>query len=539
MHTTTDNGSVVHCSLDENEVESVGNVASSNNNNNYDPPPFIPAVVQLIEAKEGAYMLDFESTHDSNMFAKKANSEAYIDRTAWIHLLAYSEFAGKPITRENIELELKHPLNIVNLSLDTKISSFVSLDDDATNDQELEKAARECTTQIIAIPSSNAQMCDSSNASSIEGLQCDETRQKSSTVCTTSGDAPTVASAICDSEIEVQAGQSLTHSNENSDTRTDHSPVLYTMSIVGSKIQPAAKAVSLRCQLLRRATLQFDTLKFMFGEMKGQRLRGIKLLQSKVKLVITIRRFLGISQYQIQAVAPETLDIFSQRCYAKPLQIIPSGGRVNREELLERAIAHRNQTLCRKIVRNWMSWKSQVMAEHQRKEDAIQNATTAHQRTLTLRCFRALRMYSTQQRSRRANAANASKSNTRKEIAFAARSPPRIDDETPVLVSELDVMEPVVGKKHPSGLNVFLEDFQHYAGYLDLRRNATQQPPSSYSRLRLLDEATLQRMKREKLAGASNLFDVPLEIIHSSSQSDMSDVEYISREIASRILDRV
>ncbi len=49
---------------------------------------------------------------------------------------------------------------------------------------------------------------------------------------------------------------------------------------------------------------------------------------------------------------------------------------------------------------------------------------------------------------------------------------------------------------------------------------------------------TLQRLKREKLAGASNLFDVLLEIIHSSSQSDMSDVDYIHKDTASRVADR-
>lgn len=49
---------------------------------------------------------------------------------------------------------------------------------------------------------------------------------------------------------------------------------------------------------------------------------------------------------------------------------------------------------------------------------------------------------------------------------------------------------------------------------------------------------TLQRLKREKMTGASNLFDVPLEIIHSSSQSDMNDVEYIHKDTASMVVDR-
>jgi hypothetical protein len=410
-------------------------------------------------------------------------------------------------------------------------------------DPEPDTADRESTytdgTQTHSIARSSAQiMPNPTNASSIEGRNTDgaiscsvPTTQPTSTICIASdtfakesigqSNLPSIQSAGS----EQVASVALSSKNDGA----QHPPAAGIISIVGSKIIPAERPVSMRCRLLRRATLQFDTLRLLFIKKKGPKLRGIQLLRSKVRLVVMIRRFLGISPHQLPSVAPDNLDIFSRLDYTKPLSTNPSGGRANKE-LLERAIVHRNQMLRRKLLKNWMAWSRRVVAEHQRQEHAIKKATTAHQRALALKCLRALRLHSTQQLIDRANAVSVSTSKPRNEIA--------LDDKPPFLVSELDGMELVVGRYRRSGLDVFPEDMQQLAGYRDLRRISAR-PPPAHSRFRLLDKATLQRMKREKLAGASNLFDVPLEVIHSSSYSDIHDVEYMNRETVSRIVDRV
>lgn len=413
------------------------------------------------------------------------------------------------------------------------------ISDDAigeTLDPEPDAAAREPTYKCDAqtrssLARSSAQiMSNPANTSLIEGLDTNVTMSCS---FSTTQPVPTVCIAY-DTTCAKEASNDESNlppiqSNGSKNGSTKHSPAMDIISIVGSKIIPAERPVSMRCRLLRRATLQFDTLRLLFNKKKGPRMRGIQLLRSKVRLVVMIRRFLGISPYQLPAVAPENLDIFSRLDYTKPLSTNPSGCRVSKA-LLERAIAHRNQMLRRKLLENWMSWKRQAMAEQQRHAHAIQKAIMAHQRTLALRCLRALRAHSTQQNIDRANAVSASTSNLRNEFA--------IDDEPPFLVSELDGMELVVGRNRRSGLDVFPEDMQQSAGYQDLRR-VSARPPPGHSRFRLLDKATLQRMKREKLAGASNLFDVPLEVIHSSSYSEMHNVEYMNRETVNRIVDRV
>jgi hypothetical protein len=124
---------VVDRNGEEDGEESSENVASTNSN--CDLHTFIPTpVVQLVQANEGAYMLDFDCAIDSsatNIIAKKENNETYIDLKAWEHLLAYSELVGKPITKGQDEVEFKHPLNVMNSVLEMNASTFVLLDDDA------------------------------------------------------------------------------------------------------------------------------------------------------------------------------------------------------------------------------------------------------------------------------------------------------------------------------------------------------------------------------------------------------------------------
>ena len=365
------------------------------------------------------------------------------------------------------------------------------------------------------------------SASSMEELHTVEACPKDPIVCILSENSHTVASAereLISSPIHPHRSDQVAsvESSSKGGISSEISSATETISIVGSKIVPAEKSVSMRYRLLRRVTLQYDTLKLLFNKKKGPKLRGIKLLQSKVRLVVLMRRFLGISPSQLPAVAPDSLDIFSRLCYSKHSKASPSCGREH-EELLAKAIVHRNQMLRIKIVKNWMSWKRQVSVERQRHELELQKSIAAHQRTVTLRCFRELRAHSTRQTMNRESSVSASTtSKPRTEI----HSPSSIDDEPPFLVNELAGMELVVGRNRPSGIDVLIGDFVGYQDIVHVQRIHTQQPPPARTtRFRLLDEATLQRMKREKLAGASNLFDVPLEIIHSSSQSDMNDVE--------------
>lgn len=136
IHSTTNNVDGVSSSPEENEVESTGNVASRNTRN-YEPSPFIPAIVHLVQDKEGAYMLDFACENDtfiSNIYSTKnkddANNYAYIDENALGHLLVYSELVDKPITKDKNDY-LKRSLTAVNSARDTNASSFVLLVDDA------------------------------------------------------------------------------------------------------------------------------------------------------------------------------------------------------------------------------------------------------------------------------------------------------------------------------------------------------------------------------------------------------------------------
>lgn len=145
--TTTDNVDGISFFPEENGVESIGNVASRNTRN-YEPGKVhtgdstkgrhTPAIVQLFQAKEGAYMLDFECANDpfiSIIYSTKDkddanNYESYIDENAWGHLLVYSELVGKPISKDKNGY-VKRSIPVVNSARDTNASSFILLEDDA------------------------------------------------------------------------------------------------------------------------------------------------------------------------------------------------------------------------------------------------------------------------------------------------------------------------------------------------------------------------------------------------------------------------
>ena len=117
----------------------------------------------------------------------------------------------------------------------------------ATIDQELEKVARESHTDIIAISRCNAQICDSL-----------ETRQKIISLHNIWGFTHRCI-IYFDSKIEVQADQSLIHSNEKWLSYQSFSSHIQNVDR-RLQDQPAAKAISMWCQLLSLATLQFDKI---------------------------------------------------------------------------------------------------------------------------------------------------------------------------------------------------------------------------------------------------------------------------------------
>ena len=139
VHTTTTDDIVVGVPpidghAGEDGVKQIGDVDESNMSIR---PPSVPVVVQLVQATEGAYILDFDFANDTliaKIISKKDednpnNDETYIDEEAWEHLLAYSELVGKPISIDKNELEVKHPHNVVSPALSTNASSFVLLKD--------------------------------------------------------------------------------------------------------------------------------------------------------------------------------------------------------------------------------------------------------------------------------------------------------------------------------------------------------------------------------------------------------------------------
>lgn len=256
-------------------------------------------------------------------------------------------------------------------------------------------------------------------------------------------------------------------------------------------------------------------------------------------------------------------------------QVKPDNGRVNKE-LLEKAKAHHEQTLCRKIFKRMISWTRHLLIEKQKKEQEmhekqkmqmmLENAIAVHNRLLSSKFFLALRDHAARKKNERAQAEISPipvlpepvPEIVEEEFSFVARAPSvekkyfALEDarslklrsnwlklfglEASSPFDELDCMEFVFGRNR---LIVCRNEYdQNFANCIELRSIPSPTPSVEMeSRLDFLDEATLQKMKREKLAGGSNLFDVPQEFIYPSSSSNGGfDVEYRTREKARGIV---
>lgn len=359
--------------------------------------------------------------------------------------------------------------------------------------------------------------------------------------------------------------------------------------IVNSEVKPI-QSQSFRRQYLGCLTSEIAAVVGMIvGAEANQKLRGKGLFRSKVKLVVMLRKILGpLTRSVIEAVAPEHVDIFSHALrnarvpaaqLLTPMKVASKPVIVNKE-LFQRAKAHYDLSLCRKTLMEMVHWTRKVLAEKARNErEALQEelktqmmfekATTAYNRSLMSRFFIGLRDQSARQQNERALkntplepvAEPVPEEVEDEEFSFIARPPVdrkyfaledersrkfrkcfSRDDEPTYLFSELECMAlMIVGRSRRSGLDVVCRDEyeQNFESGVELRRSLHPQTP--LEAIGTLDWVTLQKMKREKLAGASNLFDVPREFIDLSSPlSDAAfDVEYRTRERWRGLLNQV
>ena len=77
---------------------------------------------------------------------------------------------------------------------------------------------------------------------------------------------------------------------------------------------------------------------------------------------------------------------------------------------------------------------------------------------------------------------------------------------------------------------------QQFAHGIELMREISPRSVTEEGGIDLIDYATMQKMKHDKLAGASNLFDVPEEFVYGVANPQLSDngynyVEYRTREM--------
>jgi len=353
-------------------------------------------------------------------------------------------------------------------------------------------------------------------------------------------------------------------SNDKNQTMEDE-PLL-----VCSKIKPAQKKkpVSFRRRFLSRVTMDIDNVASMVNKKKkdGDKLSGIELFRSKVRLIIMLKRFLGIDMRMIEAVAPQNVDIFSIKVASPPPPRLktpeePQSVKLdprNAKELLAKAKSHYKKVLCRKVINKLASWvrlmqiekqrkEQQRLAEQERLQQLFAKATQLYQRSLMIRLFRALRLHAVHQKEERAKAVV-----PEPVVEVVEEEPPIVeqkyteDQETKHNIGEsngnCNCMELVVGRSNrKSSLDVLLwrEYNQQYAHGIELSRGTS---PRSVTEecggLELIDHATMRKMKRDKLAGASNLFDVPEEFVYGAASSQLDDgfnyVEYRTREMSKK-----
>ena len=119
----------------------------------------------------------------------------------------------------------------------------------------------------------------------------------------------------------------------------------------------------------------------------------------------------------------------------------------------------------------------------------------------------------------------------KRSLAFRSHCQKHLQLDLPSYSSELDCMELLVERNRRSGLDVVCKD--EYDQYFANARELRDIPPRRVqSRLKLLDGATLQKMKLEKLRGTSNLFDIQQEYTVPSPPNRGFNVEYRSKDKA-------
>ena len=239
-----------------------------------------------------------------------------------------------------------------------------------------------------------------------------------------------------------------------------------------------------------------------------------------------------------------------------PKQIKPDG---RLAELLERAKGHHKNSLLRKVFDKMARWaykmklerlnkEQQRLLDQQRIQMLIEKATAAYNKAMLSRSFRALRDHAERQKNERAKAIPPEPVpepvvKAVEEFTFVARPPSverkymAMEDERStkfrsmrslsLVSSEVDNMELIAGRNRKSSLDVLdqMEYNQHFA--LGIELTTRPSPRSPLEECGLLDDDTLQQMKREKLAGASNLYDVPEEFVCSPSLADEDGYNYV------------
>jgi len=338
--------------------------------------------------------------------------------------------------------------------------------------------------------------------------------------------------------------------------------------LVCSKIKPAQKKkpVSFRRRFLSRVTMDIDNVASMVNKKKdGDKLSGIGLFRSKVRLIIMLKRFLGIDMRMIEAVAPQNVDIFSIKVASpspprpktpeEPQPVKPDP-RIAKE-LLAKARLHYEKVLCRKVFNKLASWARHMQVEKQRKEQQrlaeqeriqqlLAKATQLYRKSLMTRLFRALRLHAVHQKEARAKAAV-----PEPVVEVVEEEPPIVeqkyteDQETKHNIGESNAncncMELVVGRSNrKSSLDVLSrqEYNQQFAPGIELTREISPRSVTEEAGIDLIDHATMRKMKRDKLAGASNLFDVPEEFVYGLATSQLDDgynyIEYRTREMSKK-----
>ena len=190
--------------------------------------------------------------------------------------------------------------------------------------------------------------------------------------------------------------------------------------------------------------------------------------------------------------------------------------------------------------------EQQGLLDQQRIQVLIEKATVVYNRTMLSRSFCALRDHAEMQKNERAKAippGPVPEPVVVEEFSFVARPPSverkymAMEDERSnkfrsmrslsLLSSEVDNMDLIVGRNRKSSLDVLdqMEYNEQFAHGIELTTRPS--PRSPQEECGLLDDDTLQQMRREKLAGASNLYDVPEEFVCSPSIADGDGYNYV------------